>query len=298
MIRTPHEPADSMLRMQLGHATPKPANKPPVAPPFTEYTAIKNRPGWEDDGYGHLRYNGLPDAMKHERAEVDKERAVKESLAAFTRLEGGSNDVQLVKESLAAIATTSVRALAAAIDWSTHPNCRCATPAEFAEQYQLKPFVPIPPEMQAGGFRLSDGNYLTDGVVRSSDGFEYTLQHRRIVRSTRVTPKHKPSVILKRMFTLNPGVLGFECTHGGSFFTEPIYGVTVTLHDGDDCGRGLLVTFDRDPLIAADKLHTVRPYIRGLRECMPADVPLFVKNVVGKIIVWTKDRQTVPIIRG
>lgn len=299
MIRTPHEPADSMLRMQLGHATPKPANKPPVAPPFTEYTAIKNRPGWEDDGYGHLRYNGLPDAMKHERAETEKIRVAKDSLAAFKRLEGGINDVQLVRDD-------RVDAEHHAADAFTYmaskvkTGKRFTTPEQFAHEYMMDPYdrnkdpmfnsrCVITPEMRAELSRLQrqEQPYVGNWAGAARVGIEGTSPD---TMAEFVETEDDRSVQLRRMFTCNPGVFGFECTQGKAFYTEPIDGVTVTLHEGDTRGRGPLVTFDRERLIETDTLHTLKRYISDLRNCMPADVPLFVKRHSGTIGVWRNGR--------
>lgn len=74
MIRTPNEPDDVLLRMNLGHPVNRKTPEQQTAEregrqPFTDYVDIPGRPGWQTDGFGHDRYDGLPDAQRHAQAE-------------------------------------------------------------------------------------------------------------------------------------------------------------------------------------------------------------------------------------
>lgn len=67
MLRLPQEPDDTYK--PFGEKVVKTTTAAQPAAPYTVYTPIKGKPGWEDDGYGHQRYDATADAAKHERAE-------------------------------------------------------------------------------------------------------------------------------------------------------------------------------------------------------------------------------------
>jgi hypothetical protein len=78
MIRMPHEPQDALLVPPLGERVTRTGEKKAeAAKPYTNYTPIKGRPGWEDDGFGHQRYDATRDAVAHERKMEDKIKADK-----------------------------------------------------------------------------------------------------------------------------------------------------------------------------------------------------------------------------
>lgn len=80
MLRVPQEPEDTYKPFGEKVVKKTAADTKP-AKPYTDYVPVKNRPGWEDDGFGHQRYDATRDAVKHEN---DVEKALVDDVAKAT----------------------------------------------------------------------------------------------------------------------------------------------------------------------------------------------------------------------